>query len=469
MENIQSLISEEKKFSKVLVLAGSLGSKSKLDVYAVGGYVRDIIMGRQVQDLDIMVVGDGIEFAKILAKELKIKTVIPFEKFGTAAIPYKDGQIEVASARTETYEEHSRKPVVKMTNLEEDLSRRDFTINALAVSLNDNEIGDLVDPYHGIQDMKEGIIKTPLNPDQTFSDDPLRMLRAVRFAATLKFQLDNPVKYGIKKMSSRLEIISAERITAEFYKILGAKKPSIGLELLHQVGLMDWVFPELTKMINLEQNSKWHHKDIFYHPLQVVDNVADVSDKPDLRFAGLVHDIAKPQTRRLDKVKGWTFHGHEFVGPKMIESVAQRMKLSKKTKEYLQKLTKLHLRPISLAMEGVTDSAVRRVMAEAGEEVDDLMILCRADITSKNPDLVKKYMGNFERVEEFMQNVQEKDAFRAFQSPVRGEQIMKEMELKPGPEVGKIKKQIEEAILDGEIENNFEAAYDYFLKIKSKY
>ena len=295
------------------------------------------------------------------------------------------------------------------------------------------------------------------------------MLRAVRFAAQLDFQIDKPVAESIIRQAKRIEIVSAERITSEFYKILSAPIPSIGLDLLQQVGLLEIVFPEINAMVGLEQPKEWHHKDIFYHTLQVVDNIAKLTDKPDLRFAALVHDIAKPRTRRLSTSKGWTFHGHEIVGSRMLEKVARRMKLSNKTLKYLQKLTMLHLRPIALAKDGITDSAVRRVMVVAAEDLDDLLILCRADITSKNPMLVKKYMGNFDRVEELMQNVEERDAFMAFQSPIKGVEIMKELELSPGKLVGDIKSRIEDAILDGEIKNSYEAAYDFFQKIKQEY
>lgn len=475
MANIQSLISTDRKFHPICEAAGILGDKLGIDVYVVGGYVRDMIIGRELQDLDIMVVGDGIEFARQLAKVLsegsfgKIKNVIPFERFGTAAIPYQYGQIEVASARKEVYQFDSRKPAVSKTDLEGDLSRRDFNINAMAVSINRKSFGDLFDPFGGIRDLKAKIIRTPLDPDSTFSDDPLRMMRAVRFAAQLQFNLDQVVIESIERNVRRIEIVSTERITAEFYKILGTDQPSIGLELLQHAGLMKIIFPEISEMFGLEQPFEWHHKDIFYHTLQVVDNIAEVSDNLDLRFAGLIHDIGKPRTRRMESKKGWTFHGHDFLGAKMLEKIAQRMHLSNKTKDYLQKLVNLHLRPIALAKEGVTDTAIRRLMVDGGDEIDDLMILCRADITSKNPELVRKYLGNFERVDLMMHNVKERDAMRAFQSPVRGDVIMKECGLKPGPVIGRIKKRIENAILEGEIENSYESAFDYLNMIKDEY
>ncbi len=469
MTNIATLLDQDKENARLFRAAGALASEETLDVYVVGGYVRDLMLGRPLSDIDLMVVGDGISFARKLAKKLKIKTVIPFEKFGTAQVQSEDGIIEVSSARVETYESDSRKPEVSSANLEMDLSRRDFTVNAMAISLCEDSLGELSDPYGGVRDLQKRLLRTPLDPDSTFSDDPLRMLRAVRFAAQLDFQIDKPVAESIIRQAKRIEIVSDERITSEFYKILSAPIPSIGLDLLQQVGLLEIVFPEINAMVGLEQPKEWHHKDIFYHTLQVVDNIAKLTEKPDLRFAALVHDIAKPRTRRWSTSKGWTFHGHEIVGSRMLEKVARRMKLSNKTLEYLQKLTMLHLRPIALAKDGITDSAVRRVMVVAAEDLDDLLILCRADITSKNPMLVKKYMGNFDRVEELMQNVEERDAFMAFQSPIKGVEIMKELELSPGKLVGDIKSRIEDAILDGEIKNSYEAAYDFFQKIKQEY
>ena len=468
MANIASMLQDDKLRYPLLKLAGEMGDESDVDVYVVGGYVRDLMMNRELSDIDIMVVGDGIQFARRFAKRLGVKKVVPFEEFGTAMIPCQDLEIEVATARTETYRKDSRKPQVSASGLEEDLLRRDFTINAMAIGLSKEKHGDLHDPCGGLRDLQNQILKTPLDPDTTFSDDPLRMMRAVRFAAQLEFKIDRVVMESISRQVKRIEIVSWERITAEFYKILLAEQPSVGLDMLQHVGLMEIIFPEVAEMSGMEQPAEWHHKDIFYHTLQVVDNIAPETDNPDLRFAALVHDIGKPRTRRFHRKKGWTFHGHDAVGAEMIDRVAARMKLSNATREYLKKLTTIHLRPISLAKEGVTDSAVRRVMVAAGEEVDDLLTLCRADITSKNPRLVKKYLGNFDRVEKMMQDVEERDAFLAFQSPVRGDTIMKECHISPGPLVGKIKTAIENAILDGEIENSYEAAYDYFLKIKDE-
>jgi len=446
-----------------------LASATEKEVYVVGGYVRDALMQRSLTDIDLMVVGDGIAFARELAPVLKGGKIVPFEQFGTAQIPLNNSIVEVASARSEAYSSESRKPQVEDADLETDLSRRDFTVNAMAVSLNKTDFGELHDPYNGVKDLNSGLIRTPLDPDTTFSDDPLRMLRAVRFASQLGFKVDPSITDSIQRQVDRIEIVSEERVTVEIYKILASPQPSVGLDLLQQVGLMAIVLPEVSVLYGLEQPSEWHHKDIFYHTLQVVDNIAEKTEKTNLRFAALIHDIGKPKTRRLDKKRGWTFHGHDAVGANMVDKMAKRMKLSNQTRELLKKLTLLHLRPISLAKEDVTDSAVRRLMVTAGEEVDDLMTLCRADITSKNPKLVKKYMANFQRVETFMQDVTEQDAYRAFQSPVRGDQIMKECGLPPGKTVGKIKEAIENAILDGEIENDYDAAYEYFLKIKEEF
>ena len=469
MTNVTSLLEQHTDGYNILTAAMDLASATEKEVYVVGGYVRDALMQRPLTDIDLMVVGDGIAFARELAPSFKGGKIVPFEQFGTAQIPLNNIIVEVASARSEAYSSDSRKPQVEDADLETDLSRRDFTINAMAVSLNNTDFGELHDPYNGVKDLNSGLIRTPLDPDTTFSDDPLRMLRAVRFASQLGFKVDSSIMDSIQRQVDRIEIVSVERVTAEIYKILASPQPSVGLDLLQQAGLMEIVLPEVSALYGLEQPPEWHHKDIFYHTLQVVDNIAEKTEKTDLRFAALIHDIGKPKTRRLDKKRGWTFHGHDAVGVNMVDKMAKRMKLSNQTREFLKKLTLLHLRPISLAKEDVTDSAVRRLMVTAGEEVDDLMTLCRADITSKNPKLVKKYMENFQRVETFMQNVTERDAYRAFQSPVRGDQIMKECGLPPGKTVGKIKEAIENAILDGEITNDYDAAHEYFLKIKEEF
>lgn len=451
-------------------MAGELGHESGVGVYVVGGVVRDLILGKGIHEIDIMVVGDGIVFAERLAKKMGVKKIVPFKKFGTAQIPNKTLPTEVASARTESYDDKSRKPKeVKYTDLQGDLIRRDFTINTMAVDVRPDHFGELHDPFHGIQDIRSKRIVTPLDPDVTFSDDPLRMMRAAYFAAKLQFKIDDACLESMKRQAERITIVSRERITAELLKILASPKPSIGLTILQKTGLMAYVFPEIHKMYGMQQAPEWHHKDIFYHTMQVVDNAAQLSDKVEIRFAALVHDIAKPLTRRIDPPKGYTFHGHDAVGERILDKVAERMKLSNTLRDYLKKLTLLHLRPIALAKRGVSDSAIRRLMVLAGEEVDDLLTLCRADITSKNPEKVKKYMGNFERVETLMQDVIERDKMRAFQSPVRGDIIMKVCGLTEGKTIGKIKAAIEEAILDGKIENTYDAAYQYLLKIKDDY
>ena len=466
MSSISQLLKENNPHEDILAIAGSLGEKENIPTYIVGGYVRDTLLGKSCQDIDIMVEGDGVAFAKKLARELKVNVTVDYDKFGTAMIPYPDIEIEVASARKEKYHSDSRKPEVTSSTVEEDMSRRDFTINAISASLMPSSFGELYDPFGGIKDLQKGLIITPLDPDETFSDDPLRMLRAVRFAAQLQYDVAATALDSISRNLHRLEIVSWERIRDEIIKALKTKKPSIAFYLMKETGLLTHVFPEMDIMSGVEIINGMGHKDVFIHTLQVVDNAAKLTNKMDIRFAALVHDIAKPQTKRFDNKKGWTFHGHDEIGRRMLKKIARRMKLSNNLRDYLMLLTKLHLRPIALAKKEITDSAVRRVMAEAGEYVDDLMILCRADITTKNPKKVSRYMGNFEKVEHLMQDVKLRDEMKAFQSPVRGEEIMKTFKLKPGRQVGQIKKAIEEAILDGEIPNEYEAAHEFMLKMK---
>ena len=466
MGSISELLIGNTLHKEILTTAGNLASQEKLPAYVVGGYVRDRLLGRASNDIDIMVEGDGIAFAKKLAKKLNVDITVDYDRFGTAFIPHPDLEIEVASARKEEYEADSRKPAVTPTTVEEDMSRRDFTINAIAASILPDSFGELYDPFGGIKDLHKGLIITPLDPDETFCDDPLRMLRAVRFAAQLQYKVAPTALESISRNVKRLEIISWERIRDEIIKSLKSDTPSTAFYLMKETGLLAHVFPELDVMSGVKEINGKSHKDVFIHTLKVVDNAAELTEKMDVRFAALVHDIAKPRTKHFDKKKGWTFHGHDEIGQRMLKKVAQRMKLSNQLRDFLMLLTKLHLRPIALAMEGISDSAVRRVMAEAGEHIDELMILCRADITTKNPKLVKKYMGNFERVEDLMKDVKLRDEMRAFQSPVRGEEIMKAFSLKPGREVGKIKKIIEEAILDCEIPNEHKAAYEFMLKMK---
>jgi tRNA nucleotidyltransferase/poly(A) polymerase len=470
MANIHHLLEKYKIGYNVLKTAGDLGKKLNVDVYVVGGYVRDIFLGRKLKEIDFMVVGDGVEYARNLADKLKVKNIVPFPKFSTAKIPYHKIPLEVAAARTESYDDHSRKPnEVVYTDLKGDLIRRDFTINALAVDLHPDRFGELHDPYGGIVDLQSKLLRTPLDPEETFNEDPLRMMRGAYFASALNFDLDNACYEAIKKQANRIGIVSHERITEELLKTLSTDQPSVGLIIMQKTGLMKYVFPEIDAMVGLEQTREWHHKDIFYHTMQVVDNSAKLSNKIELRFAALVHDIAKPVTRRVNQQKGYTFHGHDAIGEHMLEKVARRLKLSNELKNYLKKLTMLHLRPISLVKNEVTDSAVRRLMVSAGDDLDDLMTLCRADITTRNPHRVKEYLKNFEIVEEKMSDVVERDKMKSFQSPVRGDEIMKVCGLKEGRKVGEIKEAIEEAILNGDIDNDYESAKEYLNKIKDEF
>ena len=466
MGNISPLLENNAKHEEILAMAGKLAVDEKIPAYVVGGYVRDMLLGRTSNDIDIMVEGDGIEFAKKLSKILHVNVTVDYEKFGTALIPHPDLEIEVASARKEKYETYSRKPKITPASVEEDMSRRDFTINAISASILPDNFGEILDPFEGIKDLQKGLIITPLDPDETFSDDPLRMLRAVRFGAQLEYQVASTTLDSISRNVQRLEIISWERIRDEILKCLKSNKPSIAFYLMKDTGLLKHVFPELDVMSGVDMINGKGHKDVFIHTLQVVDNAAKLSDKMEIRFAALVHDIAKPPTKHFDDEKGWTFHGHDEIGRRMLKKVAKRMKLSNELRDYLMLLTKLHLRPIALAKKEITDSAIRRVMVDAGEQIDDLMTLCRADITTKNSTKVKHYMGNFEKVEKLMQDVKLRDEMRAFQSPIRGEEIMKILKLKPGKKVGLIKKSIEEAILDGKIPNEYQAALDFMMKLK---
>ena len=467
MSDISKLILKNKSHQIIINEAAKISQEESIDLYIVGGYVRDSLINKQTIDLDLAVTKNAEKFARKLSKKLNVNKVVPFEKFQTYRIPYKNFEIEVAQARTESYNKDSRKPrEVIPTDITEDLSRRDFTINAMAVSLNKNDFGKLIDPYQGLQDLNKGLIKTPLEPNITFSDDPLRILRAIRFAAQLNFEIHPDTLIAINQQIKRIEIISWERITAEIIKILKTEKPSIGFYLLKDVDLLKYIFPELDIMPGIDVINGHSHKDVFIHTLEVVDNAAQLTNKMKIRFAALVHDIAKPQTKKYYKDKGWTFHGHEEIGRRMIRTVAKRMKLSNELRDYLMILTKLHLRPIALAKKDITDRAVRRVMFEAKEYLDDLMILCRADITTKNSKKIKQYMKNFERVESLMKNVKMRDEMKAFKCPINGYQIMKLLSLKEGKKIGKIKYEIETAILDEKINNTYDSAYEYMMKIK---
>ncbi|MDZ7340790.1 MAG: CCA tRNA nucleotidyltransferase [candidate division KSB1 bacterium] len=447
---------------------GRIADEHGWTVYAVGGYVRDHLLKKQVKDIDFVVIGEGPQFARLVASQLKTRQIVVFEKFGTAMINFQDYRLEFVTARTESYLETSRKPIVAQADLDGDLRRRDFTINALALGLNRNNFGRLYDPLGGRQDLQNKIIRTPLDPVVTFKDDPLRIMRAVRFATQLNFDIEKRTFEALKEMRQRLSIISQERITDELIKILLAPRPSRGFQLLDQAEILDIIFPELVAMKGVEQRGGYHHKDVFQHTLMVVDNVAKVSAKLELRFAALVHDIGKPATKRFVEGTGWTFHGHDEIGARMLPAVCQRLRLPNHLMEYAQKLTRLHLRPINLSEEGVTDSPMRRLLAQAGEHLEDLLTLCRADITSGNPQRVKQHLANFDHVVERLNEVEAKDQMRAFQSPVRGDEIMAVCGIPPGPLVGKLKSMIEEAILDAKIPNEHDAALQYLLQIKDE-
>jgi len=457
------------KNNNILHVIGNLADREKVEVYAVGGYVRDVLLNRPCTDIDFVVVGDGPAFAKAVAKEFRTKKLTVYAKFGTALVVVQDHNLEFVTARKESYRRDSRKPDVAPADLKTDLARRDFTINTLALALNKDRFGEIVDLFGGREDIENGIIRTPLDPVVTFNDDPLRIMRAIRFATQLNFNLESKTLAAIKHEAPRLQIISQERITDELMKILRAAKPSAGFRLMEEGGVLAVVFPEMLLLKGIEEREGFHHKDVFYHTLQVVDNVAAVSDNLFLRYAALVHDIAKPKTKQFVKGKGWTFHNHEELGARMLHPIGKRLRLPNDMTKYAQKLTRLHLRPISLTEEDVTDSAYRRLLVQAGDALEDLLTLCRADITSQNPKRVKRHLANFDFVVKRLNEVEEKDQMRAFQSPVRGDEIMKICALKPGPMVGKLKTAIEEAILDGKIPNEYEAAYRYLLKIKDDF
>ncbi len=459
-----------KKLHSFAFLSAAQEAAANLNVkiFIVGGFVRDLILGKEKKEIDFLVIGDGIEFANAYAKLLGIKRVSVFKNFGTAHFVYNDFNLEFVGARSESYSRNSRKPEVKSATFEEDISRRDFTMNTLAVSLND-DFGKLIDIYNGLSDIQNKIIKTPVDPKITFNDDPLRILRAYRFASQLNFQVDPSINEASSLLRERLKIVSPERITDEFLKILKSPQPSTGLKLLFHSGVLEIIFPEIANLAGVDQRKDYHHKDVFFHTCQVVDNISKAADNVWLRFAALVHDIAKPQTKKFVEGVGWTFHGHEELGARMMKSIFKRMRLPLSKLEYVEKLIRLHLRPIALSKEEVTDSAIRRLIVSAGEDLDDLITLCRADITSKNPDKVNRYLENYENVMAKVWEVEEKDKLRAFQSPVRGETIMEVCGLKPSKKVGEIKSAIEEAILDGKIGNNYDEAYEYLLKIKDKF
>ena len=457
--------------NKIFKIISQASQELNLECYVIGGFVRDVLLDRNhKKDIDIVAVGSGIDLAikvsELLPNQPKVQV---FKNYGTAMLRYKEMDIEFVGARKESYTHDSRNPLVENGTLKDDQERRDFTINAMAFSLNSENFGDLVDPFNGVADLENKLLKTPLNPDITYSDDPLRMMRAIRFATQLNFEIESESLASIAKNKDRINIISGERIVDELYKILSSEKPSIGFLHLYQTGLLDLILPELTALNNVEEVEGHTHKNNFYHTLEVVDNICPNTEDVWLRWAALLHDIGKAPTKRFNKKQGWTFHGHEFLGGKMVKKIFERlhMPLNQKMK-FVQKMVMMSSRPIVIAEDIVTDSAVRRLVFDAGEDVDSLMTLCKADITTKNPKKFQKYHKNFDIVKQKIVEVEEKDRVRVFQPPISGEEIMELFGLKPGREIGVLKEAVKEAILEGEIPNEYEPAKEFVIKRAEK-
>jgi len=451
---------------EIFMLIEQVSTSLEMPAYVVGGYVRDRLLGRPSKDMDIVCLGSGIRLAQEMAARLRpIPRVTVYQRFGTAMLKHGNLEIEFVGARKESYRSDSRKPTVEEGSLEDDQNRRDFTINALAVSLTGNNFGEIIDPFGGLHHLEEKLIKTPLEPGKTFSDDPLRMMRGIRFSTQLGFRIDDATLSAISKYKNRINIISKERITIELQKILSAPKPSHGFKLLFKTGLLHIIFPEMVALHGVEYRNGKGHKDNFYHTLEVVDNLCMHTNNIWLRWAAVLHDIAKPPTKRFEPKHGWTFHGHEALGAAMVPRIFKRFRLPLDGKmKYVQKLVRLHLRPISLTKENITDSAIRRLLFDAGDDIDDLMMLCEADITSKNPKKVKRYLENYEMVRTQLKDLEEKDRIRNWQPPITGEMIMETFGIPPSRTVGDIKVAIREAILDGHIDNEYEAARVYMIE-----
>ena len=452
---------------KIFRIISEAADEQAKECYVIGGYVRDIFLKRESKDIDVVVVGSGIELAEAVAQKLGKKAHLTvFKNFGTAQVKLNDLEVEFVGARKESYQRDSRKPIVEDGTLEDDQNRRDFTINAMALCLNKSRFGELVDPFNGMNDLQNFVLRTPLNPDITFSDDPLRMMRGIRFSAQLGFFLETNTFEAIARNNERISIISKERIADELNKIMMSRKPSVGFILLEKTGLLELIFPELLALKGAETKDGVGHKDNFYHTLAVLDGLCAHTDNLWLRWAALLHDIGKPRTKRFDARLGWTFHNHNFIGEKMIPEIFRRMKLPTNEKmKYVQKMVSLHMRPIVLSEDEVTDSAVRRLLFDAGDDIDDLMTLCEADITSKNPEKVKRFRSNFQLVRQKLKEIEEKDKVRNFQPPISGLEIMETFHLPACAMVGDIKMRIKDAILDGIIPNEYEAAREFMFRV----